>query len=59
MFEKIDVNGESRHPLYRELIAAQPVEDKRKNFEFREALAKYGVEPADPVPTSFGTLKNS
>lgn len=24
MFAKIEVNGEGRHPLYRELIAAQP-----------------------------------
>lgn len=48
LFEKIEVNGESRHPLYRELIAAQPAK-KEKNTEFREALAKYGVKPGDPT----------
>lgn len=47
LFEKIDVNGEARHPLYRELIAAQPAKQE-KSHEFREALAKYGVKPADP-----------
>jgi glutathione peroxidase len=48
MFEKIDVNGESRHPLYRELIAAQPTA-KEKSSEFRVHLAEFGVKPGDPT----------
>ena len=48
LFEKIEVNGESRHPLYRELIAAQPAA-REKSSEFREQLAQYGVVPSDPT----------
>lgn len=44
MFEKIDVNGESRHPLYRKLIAAQPTAKDNGN-DFREGLVRYGIEP--------------
>jgi glutathione peroxidase len=47
MFEKIDVNGEARHPLYRELVAAQP-EAREKSADFREQLAKYGVKAERP-----------
>ena len=54
MFEKIDVNGGSRHPLYRELIAAQPAA-REHDAAFREELAKYGVvaEAPDDVLWNF------
>ena len=47
MFEKIDVNGEARHPLYRELVAAQPAAAE-KSGDFRDELAKYGVKTERP-----------
>jgi len=47
MFSKIVVNGEERHPLYAELIKAQPraveVDDG-----FREKLERYGLAPKNP-----------
>jgi glutathione peroxidase len=48
MFEKIDVNGPDRHPLYRELVAAQP-EAKSESDTFRKKMAGYGVNPSDPA----------
>jgi glutathione peroxidase len=47
LFEKIDVNGDERHPLYRELIAAQP-EAISAGDTFREKLARYGIKQAQP-----------
>jgi glutathione peroxidase len=47
MFEKIDVNGAERHPLYDELVAAQP-EAKSVDDTFRKKLAGYGITQAQP-----------
>jgi glutathione peroxidase len=47
LFEKISVKGDSRHPLYDELIAAKPTADGNGD-EFREKLAGYGVKPDSP-----------
>jgi glutathione peroxidase len=47
LFEKISVKGEARHPLYQELIDAQPIADGNGN-EFAEKLAGYGVKPDVP-----------
>jgi glutathione peroxidase len=47
MFEKIEVNGPGRHPLYKELVAEQPTA-AYENDEFRTKLAGYGVKQADP-----------
>jgi len=47
MFEKIDVNGPSRHELYRLLLEAQPAA-QQKDTVFREALVKFGVTPEPP-----------
>jgi glutathione peroxidase len=47
LFEKIEVNGAARHPLYGMLIAAQP-EATAKSSAFRDELAGYGVRPANP-----------
>jgi glutathione peroxidase len=41
MFEKIDVNGSARHPLYAALLEAQP-EAKGNGDAFRTKLAGYG-----------------
>jgi glutathione peroxidase len=43
MFEKIDVNGASRHPLYAALLDAQP-EAQANHDEFRTKLKGYGVD---------------
>jgi glutathione peroxidase len=49
LFEKITVVGEGKHPLYRELIAAQPKAKSTSEVPFSENLKKYGVEPnAEP-----------
>jgi len=54
MFEKIDVNGESRHPIYAELEEVADAEgvsgDIRWNFE------KFIVDPAGKVVARFSPL---
>jgi glutathione peroxidase len=47
MFEKIAVTGESKHPLYKALIAAQPKPTAEKPGEFRENLKGYGIHPTE------------
>ncbi len=48
MFEKISVKAEAAHPLYRELMAAQPEARSNPESDFRAKLAAYGVNPAHP-----------
>jgi len=48
MFEKIEVNGPGRHPLYKELIAAAP-EAKSESDGFREKIARFAGPQADPT----------
>ncbi|HEV8023139.1 MAG TPA: hypothetical protein VGP41_17825 [Candidatus Lustribacter sp.] len=51
MFEKISVGGADRHPLYRELIAAQPEPaDIRWNFE-KFLIGRNGTVVARFAPT--------
>ena len=45
LFEKITVVGEGKHPLYKELIAAQPKAKSTSEVPFSENLKKYGIEP--------------
>ena len=45
LFEKITVVGEAKHPLYKELIAAQPKATSTSEIPFSENLKKYGIEP--------------
>jgi glutathione peroxidase len=47
LFEKIDVNGPARHPIYATLVAEQP-EAKETDDTFRKKLEGYGVKPAKP-----------
>jgi glutathione peroxidase len=49
MFEKISVGGEDRHPLYRELIAAQPAATEKPGSDFKAKLAGYGIKQNDPT----------
>ncbi len=59
MFEKIVVKGEGRHPLYDELIAAQPSGEIKWNFEKfvvgrgGQVVARFAppVAPDDPALT--------
>jgi glutathione peroxidase len=45
LFEKITVVGEGKHPLYKELIAAQPKATSTSEIPFSENLKKYGIDP--------------
>lgn len=49
MFEKITVVGEAKHPLYKELIAAQPEAISTSDVPFGEDLKQYGIDP-NPEP---------
>lgn len=49
MFEKISVGGDDRHPLYRELIAAQPSATEKPGSDFKAKLAGYGIQQSDPA----------
>jgi glutathione peroxidase len=48
MFEKISVGGMDVHPLYRELIAAQPAAKEKPGSDFKAKLAGYGIKPNAP-----------
>lgn len=49
LFSKITVVGESKHPLYASLIAAQPKAVSLSEVPFREKLKGYGIE-SNPDP---------
>ena len=49
MFEKITVVGGTKHPLYEELISAQPKAISTSEVPFGENLKKYGIDP-NPEP---------
>jgi len=44
LFSKIKVVGPEKHPLYKELIAAQPKASSVSEVPFREKLKGYGIE---------------
>jgi glutathione peroxidase len=48
MFAKISVKGPDQHPLYRELIAAQPAATEKPGGEFRAKLAGFGITQERP-----------
>ena len=45
MFDKVTVVGEHKHPLYAELIEAQPKATSLAEVPFAENLKKFGVTP--------------
>ena len=45
MFAKLNINSEPRHPLYAQLIEAQPTATTPDNSDFREKLAAYKLLP--------------
>ena len=49
LFEKITVVGEGKHPLYKELIAAQPKAISTSEVHFSENLKGYGIQ-TNPEP---------
>jgi glutathione peroxidase len=44
LFQKITVTGDATHPLYKELIAAQPKATTNEPGAFRQKLAGYGIQ---------------
>jgi len=58
LFDKIPVVGESKHPLYAALVAAQPKAVSTGSAPFADKLRKYGIDP-NPEPESYGTSKSS
>ena len=48
LFEKISVKGDDRHPLYDQLIAAQPAATPKPGGNLAERLAKHGIAPENP-----------
>ena len=48
LFSKISVQGESRHPLYRALIGAQPRATEKADGSFGKRMASYGISRKDP-----------
>ena len=49
LFEKINVVGADKHPLYAALIAAQPKAISTGEIPFADDLRKYGINP-NPEP---------
>jgi glutathione peroxidase len=49
LFEKITVVGGGKHPLYKELIAAQPKAVSTSEVHFSEDLKRYGIQ-TNPEP---------
>lgn len=47
MFAKIDVNGESRHPLFHYLITHQPVRETLPDGQLKPNLLKAGLLPEE------------
>lgn len=45
MFSKIEVNGPQRHPLYHQLVAAQPVAQRPEGSGFLERMESKGRAP--------------
>jgi len=48
LFSKITVVGETKHPLYKALIEAQPTAQSSAEIPFAENLKKYGISPNAP-----------
>jgi glutathione peroxidase len=48
MFEKLNINSAPRHPLYAQLLVAQPEAVAPAGSDFREKLAGYGCSPKQP-----------
>jgi len=49
LFEKISVNGADTHPLYKELIAAQPKAYEKPDGAFRARMAGFGISQEKPT----------
>lgn len=45
MAQKISVTGDDTHPLYQQLVAAQPSATQNANSELRAKLVSYGLGP--------------
>jgi glutathione peroxidase len=47
MAQKISVKGDDTHPLYAQMIAAQPTATQNPNSDLRAKLVSYGLGPAN------------
>ena len=47
MFSKIEVNGDGRHPLYQELLAAIPTRTAAPDSNFVEKMTGFGIPIVD------------
>jgi glutathione peroxidase len=57
MFQKIAVKGEAQHPLYRELIAAQPQAQQSEGSTLIANLTAHGLLPKAPSDVSWNFEK--
>jgi glutathione peroxidase len=56
MTEKVEVNGEDRHPLYKELTATEDAEGKAGDIQWN--FEKFLVSPEGDVVARFRPLVN-
>lgn len=57
LFSKIEVNGDGRHPLYRELISAQPESRKQADSPLLAKLSEHGLLGDNPSDISWNFEK--
>lgn len=57
MFEKVEVNRDARHPLYKELIAAQPQARQADGSTFADKLAQHGLSPKNATDITWNFEK--
>lgn len=57
LFSKIEVNGDGRHPLYRELISAQPESREQADSPLLAKLSEHGLLGDNPSDISWNFEK--
>lgn len=57
MFSKIEVNGSDRHPLYQELISAQPESQKLPDSQLLKLLSERGLLTGGPSDVAWNFEK--
>jgi len=57
MFSKVDVNGETRHPLYQHLIAEQPKHIGVKDSQLEAVLSAKGLASSEPTDVKWNFEK--
>lgn len=57
MFDKVTINSGDRHPLYAQLIAAQPTAQPSGDGKLLETLAKHNLLPKQPTDVTWNFEK--